>query len=61
MKFQIRADAFNALNHTNLGMPSATLTVATSNGQAIFNSPGFGQITSARSARVLQLVARFNF
>ena len=61
LKFQIRADAFNALNHTNLGMPATALTVATSNGKAIFNSPGFGQITSARSARVIQLVARFNF
>jgi hypothetical protein len=61
LKFQVRADAFNALNHTNLGIPTTALTVATSNGKAIFNSPGFGQITSARSPRVIQLVARISF
>jgi len=29
--------------------------------QAFFNSPGFGLITSAKSARFMQLVARFEF
>ena len=61
MMFQLRVDAFNAMNQTNLGMPATALTVATSGGKAIFNSPGFGQITSARSPRILQLVARFTF
>ncbi len=61
VSLQLRLDAFNTFNHTNLNMPATALTVATSNGRAIFNSPGFGQITSARSPRVLQLVARFSF
>lgn len=61
VNLQFRVDAFNALNHTNLGMPSTALTVATSNNCVIFNSPGFGAITSAGGARVLQIVARINF
>jgi hypothetical protein len=61
-RFKLRAEAFNALNHTNLLAPTTSLTV-TSNaqGQPIFNSPGFGIITAARAARFLQLVARFEF
>jgi hypothetical protein len=30
-------------------------------GQPIFNSPGFGIVTAARAARFLQLAARFEF
>jgi len=30
-------------------------------GRPVFNSPGFGLITSAKSARFLQLVARVEF
>jgi hypothetical protein len=61
LRFQLRMDAFNALNHVNFSAPATALTVATSNGQAIYNSPGFGLITSAASARFLQIVTRFNF
>ena len=61
-KMRLRAEAFNILNHTNLKEPNTSLTVTTNaQGQAIFNSPGFGIITSARAARFLQLVARFEF
>jgi hypothetical protein len=59
--FQLRVDAFNAMNHVNFSAPATSLTVATSNGQAIFNSPGFGLITGAASARFLQIVTRFYF
>ena len=61
-KLQVRAEAFNLLNHTNLASPDTSLTV-TSNaaGQAIFNSPAFGLITQARAARFMQLVARIEF
>jgi hypothetical protein len=47
---QLRADAFNAFNHTNLGGISANL----------FNNPLFGRLTAA-GARTVQLNARFVF
>jgi hypothetical protein len=58
---QLRAEAFNALNHTNLALPSAGLAVVANGAAAAFNSPGFGLITSARNARFMQLVARLEF
>ena len=60
---QLRAEAYNAFNHTNLGMPAASLAVVANPAgtAAIFNSPGFGLITSARSARFMQMVARLEF
>jgi hypothetical protein len=61
-RLRLRAEAFNVLNHTNFKEPNTTLTVTTNSlGQPIFNSPGFGIITTARAARFLQLVARFEF
>jgi len=61
-RLQLRADAFNSLNHTNLGPPSTSLSVTTNAaGRPVFNSSGFGLITSAASARFLQLVARIEF
>jgi Carboxypeptidase regulatory-like domain/TonB-dependent Receptor Plug Domain len=63
LALQIRAEAFNAFNHTNLMFPATQLNVvanaATQTGG--FNSPGYGLITSARSARFMQLVARIEF
>lgn len=47
---QIRADAFNALNHTNLSDPNVT-----------FGSPTFGQILAAGAARTVQLGAKIVF
>jgi hypothetical protein len=66
VKFKLRAEAFNILNHTNFRGPSATSSTqltATTNaqGEPIFNSPGFGIITAARAARFMQLVARIEF
>jgi hypothetical protein len=62
VKARIGVEAFNILNHTNLGPPSTSLTVTTNtNGQPVFNSPTFGLITAARAARFLQLVARIEF
>ena len=59
---QLRVDAFNLLNHTNFGNPSAALAVTTNAaGAAYFNSPTFGQITTADRARFLQIVTRLNF
>lgn len=49
-RFQFRAEAFNAFNHTNYGGPSYDLT-----------DPGFGSITGAAPARILQLGAKAIF
>jgi len=50
MRFQFRADMFNALNHVNYSNPQLGLTSAT-----------FGQITSTGSMRVIQLAAKINW
>jgi hypothetical protein len=51
IKFQIRAEAFNALNHTNLGTPNRFV-----------NTPQFGTITEAATpAREIQLGVRLSF
>ena len=50
-RFQIRAEAFNALNHTNLGTPNRFV-----------NKPQFGTITMAMTpGRELQMSARVSF
>ena len=59
---QLRVDAFNLLNHTNFGNPNSSLAVTTNAvGTAYFNSPNFGQITTADRARFLQIVTRVTF
>ena len=60
---QLRAEAYNALNHTNLLLPGSTLSVVanTATQTAAFTSSGYGLITSARSARFMQMTARFEF
>jgi hypothetical protein len=60
--FTLRAEAFNMLNRTNFNGPSTGLSVqANAQNQPFFNSPNFGLITAARSARVMQFVGRFDF
>jgi hypothetical protein len=62
LKFTIRAEAYNALNHANFQPPSSTLSLtATTAGVPYFNAPTYGLITSAYQSRFLQLVARFDF
>ena len=70
MRFQIRADAFNVLNHTNFltGILTPGLGLGgTSNTIFNVNSPTFGQITSANTIggsglnRVIQVAGRFEF
>jgi hypothetical protein len=63
LRFEIRGEAFNLLNWVNFNAPTTGLTgqVNAQTGTAFFNSPGFGLITSAKSARFMQLVARFEF
>jgi hypothetical protein len=51
VKLQVRAEAFNALNHTNLGTPNRFV-----------NTPQFGTITEATTpGRELQLGVRLSF
>ena len=62
VRFELRGEAFNFLNHTNLEGPNSALSVqVTPTNQAFFNSPSFGLITAAKSSRFLQLVGRFEF
>jgi hypothetical protein len=49
-RLQIRTEFFNALNHTNLGVPVNSI-----------DSPAFGTITSAGPGREIQLGARLEF
>jgi hypothetical protein len=50
VNFQIRAEAFNALNRVNFDGPNTTIGAAAA-----------GTITSAGDARIIQLGARFTF
>lgn len=50
VKLQIRADMFNAFNHTNLSGLRTSV-----------NDPLFGRLTNTRGARVIQVNARFTF
>ncbi|MDQ2901621.1 MAG: hypothetical protein M3Y07_17760, partial [Acidobacteriota bacterium] len=50
IKLQIRGEFFNALNHTNLGLPGIA-----------FGGAGFGVISSAGPARQVQVGARIAF
>ncbi len=62
LRFLIRMEAYNALNHTNFQAPASTLTLTTNSaGRPIWNSPNFGVISSAYQARFLQLVGRLDF
>ncbi len=62
LKFTLRVEAYNALNHVNFQAPSSSLALAsTSAGVPYFNSPNFGVITGANAPRFLQMVARFDF
>jgi hypothetical protein len=49
-RLQIRSEFFNALNHTNLGVPVNSI-----------DSPAFGSITTSAPGREIQLGARLEF
>ncbi len=58
INLQFRAEAFNFLNHVNLGIPNGTFT-AGANGKNI--NGAFGTITSSRDARNVQFGLKFIF
>jgi Carboxypeptidase regulatory-like domain/TonB-dependent Receptor Plug Domain len=71
-EFQLRADAFNVLNHTQFSGYNATINYTSITNAAITNLPfkadgtvnninGFGSVNGARDPRIMQLVARFRF
>jgi hypothetical protein len=71
-RFEIRFDAFNALNHTQFSGVNSTLNFASITDHTITNLPydangnlvrtnGVGAINGVRPARQLQLVTRFSF
>lgn len=60
--FQVRMEAFNALNKVNFGSAASGLSVAAdATGRVFWNAPGFGLITGTRNARFVQLVGKFEF
>jgi hypothetical protein len=50
LNFQFRAEAFNAVNHTNVNTIGTSATSGT-----------FGQVTGYRDARILQFAGKFSF
>jgi hypothetical protein len=67
-KLQLRAEAFNVLNHVNLGLPNTSFTAAANplvNGNGVgggLNTNGsFGTITTAADGRSLQFAAKLIF
>jgi outer membrane receptor protein involved in Fe transport len=50
LRVQLRGEFFNAFNHANFGNPAST-----------FGGPGFGTITSAADARVVQIGLKIYF
>jgi len=62
MKFQLVADAFNAFNHPDFGLPGTTCCWTTNASTGATNYNNFGIITSTvRSARQLQVAGRLTF
>jgi hypothetical protein len=50
IRFQLRVDAFNLFNHVNFSSISS-----------LFNNPNWGEVTTARTNRELQLGAKLYF
>ena len=59
--FQLRFEAFNVFNHTQFGFANTTLSQVTTSSGASALGGNFGQITSTRAARIIQLGGRLQF
>ena len=66
-EFQVRFDAFNALNHTQFNDVAANAVFASLTNPTITNLAsqtnltGFGAVTSVRPPRNMQVVLKFKF
>jgi len=58
LRLQFRAEAFNVLNHVNLGNPNTSFSPG-ANG--LNQSSTFGEVTSARDPRILQFALKLIF
>jgi outer membrane receptor protein involved in Fe transport len=58
VRTEIRGEAFNAVNHVNLGSPNASFSP---NRQGVSTNALFGRITAARPARRLQFGVRLSW
>lgn len=56
---EFRVEAFNAVNHTNLGLPNMSFTANL--GAPANTNPSFGRITTAAEPRLFQLALRLVF
>jgi hypothetical protein len=72
VKFEVRLDMFNALNHTQFTGVNSTVNFASLTDRTITNLPhdengalvrqnGFGSINGVAQPRTLQLVTRLTF
>ena len=63
MNLQFRTEFFNALNHTNFGLPGASLGTLASFGIITSTSGGGGLYSEGSSAdpRIIQFALKFTF
>jgi hypothetical protein len=64
LKLDVRADAFNVINHTNFGAPSQTgvqIPGISTGVSSALNSTTFGRITTAGDPRILQFSLKLLF
>ena len=63
-RLDVRADAFNAINHTNFGGPTQNgvqIPGIAGGVNSVLTSTTFGRITSAGDPRILQLSLKLLF
>jgi hypothetical protein len=61
IKFQFRAEFFNAFNHTNFGSSAGTGTDGAGGISTNVDSPTYGQVTAAHNPREIQLGGKIYF